>query len=291
MQDNPPSENHAPSGGTGADDPVDTAFAQHDDQKRAEQQSIEPPKPTKVVRREKVNTPQSFIDFVRYYGTIETITFLDVKNGKAFSILNYAAKRVIRQDDEDDIENGDDEGAFPAYYEAPPPSFHCNWQLVYELSHTPEWLQLEELTFHTYSEREGALKLLQLKDYFIEPDEEFEASLSFRETDLRTFLPQVLDVDASPATDDEMVKLMLDKKDRQDNLLINFAIAVHAGCIVLDALILVERTDGKITFNIINREQIVLASMKSGIAKIRTNLGDTFPVFDTDLNDHADLTG
>ena len=238
----------------------------------------------KTVRREKVTTPQSFVDFVRYYGTIETIVFLDVQNGKAFSILNYMARRPpLEEENEENGENEDD--APPAFYKAPPPSFHCNWQLVYELSYTHEWKQLDALTQQSFPEREGILKLLQLRDYFIEPDDDFDESISFRETEMRTFLPKILDVDATPATDDEMVKLVLEKESYLENLLINFALPIHAGCTAHEALLLVNRKGGNISFELINREQLMLASIKSGIAKIRTNLSDTFPVFDTDLDE------
>ncbi len=246
----------------------------------------------KVVRREKVITPQSFIDFVRHYGNVETIVFLDVKNGKAFSILNYVTRgNVLLEEEENEAESEDEDNLAPSFYETKQPSFHCNWQLTYELSLTPEWQQLDALTQQPFLEREGILKLLQLRDYFIEPDEEFEENLSYRETELRTFLPRVMEVDATLATDDEMVRLMLSEEDMKQNLLINFAIAVHAGCIVLEALVLIERKGANIVFNLINREQLMLSSAKSGIAKIRTNLGDTFPVFDTDLNNHSDLNG
>jgi hypothetical protein len=241
------------------------------------------------VRQEKVTTPQSFIDFVRHYGTIESIVFLDVNNGKAFSILNYVARRpaldLENEENGDSEDNGDDEDEMPsAFYDTPQPSFHCNWQLTYELSYTQEWQQLDALTQQPFPEREGILKLLQLRDYFVEPDDDFDEAISFRETEIRTFLPKILDVDATPATDDEMVRLVLEKKSSLENLLINFALPVHAGCIAHEALLLVNRKDGNISFDLINREQIMLASAKSSIAKIRTNLSDTFPVFDTDLD-------
>ncbi|PHS26115.1 MAG: hypothetical protein COA85_06370 [Robiginitomaculum sp.] len=234
------------------------------------------------VRREKVITPQSFIDFLRYYGSLETIVFLDANKGKAFSILNYAARAVVKEDEE---ENGNDEEEdyLTTLKIMPPPKFHCNWQLVYELEYTSDWLQLESITKQTFSARDGALALLQLRDHFIEPEENYEDSLSFRDTEMREILPQLLGLKALPAKDEVMAELIMSNAVHDSNLLINFALPVHAGCPAQEALVLIFNEGGEMRFDLLNRKQALIASTKTGISKIRNNLSDTFPVFDTDL--------
>lgn len=240
----------------------------------------EKPSPThkshqKVIRREKVITPQSFIEFVRHYGTPETIVFLDTYNGRACSILNYMARK--------EPPKKDDDSAPVIVYDSKPPSLRSDWQVVYELSYTPEWKLLKSLTKQALSDRESALLLLKLRDYFVEPESNDDDNLSFIETEMSTFLLQVLNVSAPQATDEEMVKLVLDNRTQKGGLLINFALPVHSGCNALEAMILVEKEGDKINFTLLNHEQLLLDSAKSGTAKIRTSLRDSFPVFDTDL--------
>ncbi|MDQ7019100.1 MAG: hypothetical protein Q9M33_08030 [Robiginitomaculum sp.] len=234
------------------------------------------------VRREKVITPQSFIDFLRYYGSLETVVFLDANKGKAFSILNYASRAVVKEN-EDENGNEEEEDYLTTLQVMPTPKFLCNWQLVYELEFTTDWLELESITRKTFSAREGALALLQLRDYFIEPEESYEDNLSFRDTEMREILPQLLGLKALPAKDEVMAELIMSNAVQDSNLLINFALPVHAGCPAQEALVLIFNEDGQMRFDLLNRKQALMASAKTGISKIRNNLSDTFPVFDTDL--------
>ena len=261
----------------------DQADAQASAQEKPTQEEVESKEDTPLkVRREKVITPQSFIDFLRYYGSLETVVFLDANRGKAFSILNYASRAVVKENEE---ENGNDEEEdyLTTLQVMPTPKFLCNWQLVYELEYTSEWLELENITQRTFSAREGALALLQLRDYFIEPEENYEDSLSFRDTEMREILPQLLGLEALPAKDEVMAELIMSNAVQDNNLLINFALPVHAGCPAQEALVLIFNEGGQMRFDLLNRKQALMASAKTGISKIRNNLSDTFPVFDTDL--------
>lgn len=248
-----------------------------------------------INRYEKVTSPASFVGFIKYYGSHDTIVFLDEKRGIAKSIINYIPHLADETDSENIPVEPNSEERPPEDQAADVHSFRCDWQISFENELTSDWNDLVALTASKLSKKERALLLIGLKESFSSLDdfEEDDVPLEFQLKDndseylnikaleSHNLLTQLYEADL--ATSSNLVDLILGKKSKSTTLLMNFNVRVHTGTNFTPVFMLVRRNSDKERFEIIGKNQLIRRSKNQGISMIRSRLASDFNVFDADL--------